>query len=284
MQKIGFIGLGNIGSRFTESLLKAGYPLMVYDLDSNKVEESVQRGAQAATSVKDVTLHADIVMLALPGSEAVEAVMDGANGIIRHLRPGQIVVDTGTTRPATDIRYEQLVREQGAALLDAPLTYRKPGPILMVGGEEEAFARAQDVLTCVSYKVKHVGPIGSGQVLKMINQHILAGQMAVYAEAMEMAKLHDVDTQLLKDFLEFDVPDLLYGDQFNSGGQLALHYKDLGYLLEMAHDSGANIPLASLVHEIFKTTVAYGEDNWLQAGIITYWQRLNNMDKDPKHF
>jgi 3-hydroxyisobutyrate dehydrogenase-like beta-hydroxyacid dehydrogenase len=80
---------------------------------------------------------------------------------------------------------------------------------------------------------------------------------------------------LLKDFLEFEVPEDLFGDDFSGGGHLALHYKDLGYLLEMAHDSGAQIPISSLVHEIFKTAKLYGHPNWKQPGIISYWRRLN---------
>ncbi len=127
----------------------------------------------------------------------------------------------------------------------------------------------------MSYKLKHVGPIGSGQVLKAINQTILADRLAVYAENFEFAKMHGIDPHLLKDFLEFDIPDAFFTDQFVGGGHLLLHYKDLLYALEMAHDSGAQIPLTSLVHEIFKATAISGDPRWFQLGIINYWRRLN---------
>jgi 3-hydroxyisobutyrate dehydrogenase-like beta-hydroxyacid dehydrogenase len=201
--------------------------------------------------------------------------MEGEGGILGRLRPGQLVIDTGTSRPATDVHYERLCAEREAGFVDAPLTWRGPGQIIMVGGTEENYRRAEPVLRLLSYKLRHVGPIGAGQVLKLINQAVLAGRLAVYAEAVELAKQQGVDPHLLREYLEFDVPEQLYGDDFSGGGQLALHYKDLGYLLELAHDSGASIPITSLVHEVFKTSKLYGDPSWLQVGIASYWRRLN---------
>jgi 2-hydroxy-3-oxopropionate reductase len=195
---------------------------------------------------------------------------------LAHTRPGQLIVDTGTSRPATAIRYARLCAEKGAAFLDAPLTFRRPGQIIMVGGAAEHYAQVEGLLNTLGYKVKHVGPPGAGQLLKLINQAVLAGRLAVYSEAVELAKQHQIDARLLKDYLEFDVPEDLFGDDFTGGGHLSLHYKDLGYLLEVAHDSGAQIPISSLVHEIFKASKPYGHPNWKQPGIITYWRRLNH--------
>ena len=275
MQRIGLIGLGNIGRFYAERLRQHNYPLTVLDLDPVRVEYAVGLGAEAAADPGDVARRAEIIILSLPGSHAVEQVMDGANGLLAHLQAGQLVIDTGTTKPETDIRYARLCREKGVGFLDAPLTYRRQGQIIMVGGAPEDYARAEAVLTCLSYKLRHVGQVGEGQVLKLINQAILAGRLAVYAEAVELAKAHQVDPRLLKDYLEFDIPEDLFGDDFNGGGHLSLHYKDLGYLLEMAHGSAAQIPITSLVHEIFKASKLYGAANWKQPGIVTYWRRLN---------
>ena len=279
MEKIGLIGLGNIGTYFTDLLLEAGYPLTVYDIDKERMQAAVRKGAKSAESPGGVTRQSGIILLALPGSGPVEAVMNGQDGILNHLRPGQLVIDTGTSRPSTDIHFERLAREKGAGFLDAPVTFRKPGLIIMVGGEADQFEKGRRVLECLSYKLKHVGPIGHGQVLKLINQAILANLLAVYCEAFELSVKHGMDTRLLKDFLEFDVPDSLYTSDFAGGGHLALHYKDLLYLLEIAHDSGANIPISSLVHEIFKATKPYGDPNWRQPGIVTYWRRLNMTER-----
>lgn len=275
MQKIGLIGLGNIGKFYAERLRQHDYPLTVLDLDPERVAYATSLGAQAVDSPGAVVRAAEIIILSLPGSHAVEQVMEGADGILAHLQPGQIVADTGTSRPATDIHYAQRCKALGASLVDAPLTYRRQGQIIMVGGTAEEYARVEPVLTCLSYKLGHVGAVGEGQVLKLINQAVLAGRLAVYSETVELAKVHGMDPRLLKDFLEFDVPEDLYGDDFTGGGHLSLHYKDLGYLLEVAHDSAAQIPITGLVHEIFKTSKLFGPANWKQPGIITYWRRLN---------
>ncbi len=274
-EKIGLVGIGNIGKFYTKTLLDAGYPLTVFDIDHEKVKYAEGLGAQPAENIADLTKKSQVIILALPGSHAVENVMDGEGGILNHLVEGQIIIDTGTSRPGTDVKYEKLCAEKGAGFIDAPLTWRKPGQILMVGGSYDTYKKVEEILKCISYKIKHVGSIGEGQVLKMINQAYLAAKLAVEAEVVELAKKQGVDPRLLKDFLEFDIPDVLFGDNFEGGGHLALHYKDLGYLLEMAHDSEANIPICSMVHEIFKASKLYGDPNWIQPGIISYWRRLN---------
>ena len=275
MQRVGLIGLGNIGSHYTKKLREAGYPLTVLDLDPAKVERAVSLGARSAKTAGEVAETSDVILLSLPASPNVEAVMDGADGVLAQIKPGQLVIDTGTTRRETDIRYERLCREKGAGYLDAPITWRAPGLIIMAGGLAEDYATGHDVLACVSYKVQHVGPIGYGQILKMVNQLILAGQLAVWAESVEFAKAAGIDPHLAKDYLEFPVPDVLFGDEFAGNGTLALHYKDLGYILEAAHETGAHVSITNAVHEAFKAAAIHGDRNWGQPGIATYWRRLN---------
>lgn len=273
MKNIGLIGLGNIGKVYTKKLLEAGYPLNVFDIDKAKLEIAVGQGAKSAASPAEVVENSDIIILSLPGSPAVESVMDSVLGV---LRAGQLIIDTSTSRPSTAIRFEKLCAEKGVGFIDSPLTSKPVGHYLMVGGTKENFEKGEEILKCLSYKYIHVGKIGDGEVLKLINQAIQAGQLAVHAEAVEMAKKHNIDPTLLKSYLEFNIPDEFFTGEYHGGGHLALHYKDLGYLLEIAHDSGANIPISSLVHEIFKTSRIYGHPDWYQLGIQTYYRRLNN--------
>ncbi|MDH4179248.1 MAG: NAD(P)-dependent oxidoreductase [Armatimonadota bacterium] len=275
MQHIGLIGLGNVGAGFARMLREAQHPLTVLDKDRKKMEPAVALGAQAAATPGEIADKSDIIILSLPGSPPVEAVMEGENGILSHLREGQLIIDTGTTRPDTDIHYEKLCSDKAAGFVDAPITGRSKGWIMMVGGTEENFEKARAVLTCLSYKLKHVGPIGRGQALKLMNQLVQAGQWAVWSEAIEFGCRAGLDPRLLSEYLEFAVPEILYGDDFSGGGTLGLHYKDLGYILELAHETGANIPLTGLVHEIFKASKVGGDSDWSQPGIITYWRRLN---------
>ena len=125
MNKIGVIGLGNIGSYYVKRLREAGYTVIAYDLVPARVEAATAQGAAAATSPGDVTDRSDMVVLCLPNSPAVEQVMEGEDGILNHLRAGQLVIDTGTIRPSTDIAYAKRCAERGGALIDSPLTWRR---------------------------------------------------------------------------------------------------------------------------------------------------------------
>jgi 3-hydroxyisobutyrate dehydrogenase-like beta-hydroxyacid dehydrogenase len=111
--------------------------------------------------------------------------------------------------------------------------------------------------------------------LKAVNQLIGACQRAVWCEAVEFAKGLGLDPNLIWTVLELSMPNDVLRDDFSGGGQLALHYKDLGYILSLAHEHAIAIPLTSQVHEIFKATKRYGRPDWTQAGIITFWRRLN---------
>jgi 2-hydroxy-3-oxopropionate reductase len=282
MKNVGLIGLGNVGSYYAKRLLEAGYPLTVFDIDPQKLEMVVKQGANLADTVIKVTQSSEFIILSLTNSEVVEAVMESENGVLSVLKADQMVIDTSTCRPQTAIRLEKLCESRGAGFIDAPLTWRGPDhtQFLMVGGKEKNFNKAEEILKCLSYKYRLFGSAGTGQIVKMINQAVLANQMAVHAEAVEFIKKYGLEPALLKDFLEFDIHEGLLSEDYRGCGQLALLYKDLGYVLEMAHESCANIPISSLVHEIAKTTKVYGDPNWDHLGIQTYFQRLNNDKMD----
>jgi 3-hydroxyisobutyrate dehydrogenase-like beta-hydroxyacid dehydrogenase len=277
MKRVGLIGLGNIGSYYVNRLLGAGYPLTVFDIDPQKLATAVKQGAISANTAAKVVQNSDFIILALPKSEVVEAVMEGENGVLSVLEVGQMVIDTSTSRPKTAVRLEKLCEEKGAGFIDSPLTWRGPGHmhILMVGGKEASFKKTEEILQCLSYKYRLVGPVGTGEILKIINQSVIANQIAVHAEAVELTKQYGLDPALLKEFLEFDIPEGLLTEDYSSCGELGFTYKDLGYQLEIAHDSCANIPISSLVHEMIKTSKVYGEPDWRQLGIQTHYQRLN---------
>jgi len=275
MARIGLIGVGNVGSGFARVLLERGFPLVVHDQEPTHAQRAGDLGAQVVDSPAAVAAAAEVILLSLPGSHAVTEVMEGPAGLLAHLQPGHLVVDTGTTHPDTDIHYQRLCQERGAALVDAPITGRRQGWIFMLGGRDEDVARAAELISVLAYQHRHVGPLGSGQVLKLANQMVLAGQWAVWAEAIEFTRQAGMEPRLLSDYLEFPIADGLYGDDFAAGGQLALHYKDLGYALDLAHHRGAQVPLTGLVHEVFKAVKASGQPDWNQMGIVTYWRRLH---------
>jgi 3-hydroxyisobutyrate dehydrogenase-like beta-hydroxyacid dehydrogenase len=280
MKQVGLIGLGNVGLYYVKRLLEAGYPLTVFDVDHEKLATAVKQGATPADTAAEVARNSDFIILSLPNTEVVEAVMEGACGVLSVLKAGQVVIDTSTSRPRTAVRLEELCEAKGAGFIDSPLTWRGPchTHILMVGGKEASFKKAEEIFKCLSYKYRLLGPVGTGQIVKLINQGLSANQIAVQAEVVELTKKYDLNPKLLKEFLEFDIDERLLAEDYCGCGELGFHYKDLGYLLEIAHDSGANIPISSLVHEMCKTSKVYGEQEpkWSLLSILTYYQRLNN--------
>lgn len=282
MKKVGLIGLGHIGNTYVDKFIGAGYPLTVLDIDAGRVGEAVKKGASAAATAAEIAERSDFIVLALPNSEIVDEIMSCKNGVLSALREGQVVIDTSSCRPQLAVKYEKLCAEKGAGFLDAPLTLRgMRGQIIMAGGTEESFNKSEEILGCISYKYKLVGPSGMGQYLKIVNQAYLGCYLAVKIEAVELAKKFGFDPRLISDFLELEVDESIYTGEYGDGGNLVIHYKDLGYLLEAAHDAEAQIPLGGLVHEMFKASKHYGKNpNWRQVGIQTYYKRLNDETID----
>ena len=271
--RVGIIGLGEIGSYYAEKILDAGYPLTVYNRTVSKTEKFAARGAAVAQTPGEVVERSDIMILALLNSEVVENIV--REDMAPYLRAGQLVIDTSTCRPGTEVLCESICEAHGAGYLDAPLTRRAPGHILMVGGKEKYVTQAKELFDCISYKYRHVGPIGKGQVLKAMNQAYLANMLANNAEIIEFAVRAQMDPALLSTLLEFPVPQNMLEGNYDGKRNLSMHYKDLGYFLEIAHDTMASVPLTGFVHEIFKATKLSGDPSWAQAGIRTYYQRLN---------
>jgi 2-hydroxy-3-oxopropionate reductase len=278
MKSVGLIGLGNVGSYYVKKLRDAGFPLTVLVRNPKKLEIVEKHGATPVVTTAKVVQNSDFIILALPNSEVVESVMEEDGGVLSVIKKGQVVIDTSTSRPKTAIRLEKLCEEKGAGFIDSPLTWRGPNRthILMVGGKEKNFKKAEEILKCMSYKYRLVGPSGTGQLLKLINQMVSTNQIVIQAEAVEFTKKHGLDPTILKEFLMFDIYEGLLSDDYSGCGELAFQYKDLGYLLEIAHESCANIPISSFVHEMLKTSKVYGESIWNALGVQTYYKRLNN--------
>ncbi len=277
-ERVGIIGIGNMGRFYLQKMVQAGYSVAAFDTNSSLTAWAQEHGAETASSPAEVAQKSGVLVLAVPGNREVEQVMDGREGVLAHLASGQVVVNTSTTHPDLDRRYALLCDQRGAGWLDAPVTWRAQGLIVMVGGDERFYQRVLPVLQSFAYRVVHVGETGAGQRLKAVNQMILANQLAVWCEAAEFARSIGLSPEAIRDVLEMDIPQAVLGNEFAGGGQLSLHYKDLGYILELAHTHMASVPLTSFVHEVFKATAQFGGTDWIQPGIVTFWRRLNRPE------
>uniref|UniRef100_A0A8B9W7P1 3-hydroxyisobutyrate dehydrogenase, mitochondrial n=1 Tax=Bos mutus grunniens TaxID=30521 RepID=A0A8B9W7P1_BOSMU len=188
---VGFIGVGNMGNPMAKNLMKHGYPLIIYDVFPDACKEFLDAGEQVVSSPADVAEKADRIITMLPTSiNAIEA-YSGANGILKKVKKGSLLIDSSTIDPMVSKELAKEVEKMGAVFMDAPVSggvgaARSGNLTFMVGGVEEEFAAAQELLGCMGSNVVYCGAVGTGQAAKICNNLLLAISMIGTAEAMNL--------------------------------------------------------------------------------------------------
>ncbi|HEX5014321.1 MAG TPA: NAD(P)-dependent oxidoreductase [Candidatus Limnocylindrales bacterium] len=244
-ERVGFIGLGNMGGRMTRRLVDAGQPVLGYDVRSENITAS---GAKPAASVADVASGSDILLLSLPDSPIVERVVEGQHGILPNGRDGQIVVDLSTSSPDSTRRLHGLLAERGISYLDAGISggaaaAEKGQLTLMVGGSSEALDRVRDVVAPFASKVYYCGESGAGHTVKLLNNFLNAISLSATAEVMVAAKKAglDLETALAVfndssgvNFATLNrFPKIIHGDYLKGGLTNTLMLKDVTLYVEL---------------------------------------------------
>src|SRR5215208_7977660 len=186
--KVGFVGLGIMGRPMARNLLAAGYELVVHNRSRGKAEGLAEEGASVADNPKEVAESCETVITMLSDSPQVEEVLAGEEGVFEGIREGALLVDMSTISPVVTEELSEKVREQGASMLDAPVSGGDVGAIegalsIMVGGSEEDFERARPLFDVMGKVATHVGPTGAGQVVKACNQIVVALTIEAVSEA-----------------------------------------------------------------------------------------------------
>jgi len=288
MPTVGIVGAGYIGKTFLDRLDDSEYDTVAYDVDDAQLDAAAGRGAARASSPADVADRAEFVVLALPGSPEVEAVMESADGLLGALDAGQVVVDATTTHPDTSRQCVKWCEERGALFVEAPITRAAPraGAHMMVGGSDEAYEAARDLIGTLSDAHLRVGAAGEATVLKLGLQMRYAGRTALDAEIVEFLRDNAVDPAHLRDFFEMDVSESLLDREFGQAhegmGALAIWHKDIGYAREVAGEGHTALPVNAAVHEAFKTTTGLAvPDEGHAATLLRYWELLNGARERP---
>lgn len=253
-ERIGFIGLGLMGSAMVECLQRAGHPLTVLgNRDRRGVEAALSRGATEAASARALAAESDIVMLCMGTSEHVEARMFGEDGVVAGTRAGQVVIDFGTSLPASTLRVGAALAEAGGVYLDAPLgrtpAHAVDGKLnIMAAGDAAAFERVRTVLETLGENVFHLGPLGTGHTVKLINNFFAMTTACAMSEAFAMADLAGVPRETLYGVmsagpLRSGMMDFIRNYACEGKVDLAFSVanaaKDVGYYRQMAEGLGA---------------------------------------------
>jgi 3-hydroxyisobutyrate dehydrogenase-like beta-hydroxyacid dehydrogenase len=241
MQHVGLVGVGNVGGRMAKDLADAGFPLTVFDTSSEALARAEGHGAKRGSSPRDVASQVDIVLLSLPNSDIVDSVVEGKDGVLEGLAEGKLLVDMSTSLPKRTLRLVEVCTQHKVRMIDAPISFGAHGMDIMVGGPEAWFAEAKPIFDVVGHKATWVGPHSHGNVTKLVQNMISGVGIAVIAEMLAFAVKAGVDPERMLEAirttgagsrqLEYGVPRMLAHD-FGTGGQLALHYKDVKYALQ----------------------------------------------------
>ncbi len=288
MGKIGFIGLGVMGKPMSRNLIKAGYSLVVHNRSQAAVQELVAEGAATASSPAAVAEQCDRIFTMLPNSPQVREVLLGEKGVIKTARPGTVVIDTSSIAPVAVREIAGELARKQVAMLDAPVSGGQAGAVagtlsIMVGGDEAVFDACKPLLDTVGSSVVRIGGIGAGNVAKLVNQTIVAINVAAIAEALTLAAKAGVDqTAVFKAIrggsaasrmLEIKGPFML-ARKHEPGFRLGLHIKDLGNVLETGHEVGAPLPLSAAVMEMMQILKADNYADCDNSVLIKYYEKL----------
>jgi 2-hydroxy-3-oxopropionate reductase len=288
MKRIGFIGLGIMGKPMARNLLKAGYPLVVCDINPAPVNELVSLGAQAAGSPKEVARQCRYLITMLPNSPEVKEVVCGPNGILDGAVPGATLIDMSSISPLVSRELGESLKEKGVKFLDAPVSGGEPKAIdatlsIMVGGEEEVFNECREILLAMGKSVVRVGDIGSGNITKLANQVIVALNIAAMSEALVLGTKAGVDPALIYNairgglagstVLEAKAKRVMERN-FEPGFKIDLHIKDLVNALDTARQLGVPLFLTSQVLEILKSLKVDGKGQKDHSAILNFYEKL----------
>ena len=294
MTKTAFIGLGHMGLPMARNLLRAGYPLTVFDLVRSAVDTLAGEGAVAADSATDAIDQAQVVISMLPASRHVEGLYLGDEGLLTRLPAGTLVIECSTIAPESARKVHAAARERGIALLDAPVSGGTGGAAagtltFMVGATPELFATLQPVLAQMGRNIVHCGDVGTGQIAKICNNLLLGISMVGVSEAMALGDALGIDTQVLAGIINSSTGRCWSSDTYNpwpgvietapssrgyTGGFGAdLMLKDLGLATEAARQAHQPVILGAVAQQLYQSMSQRGEGGKDFSAIINSYRK-----------
>ena len=261
---VAFIGMGTMGAAMAANLLKAGFPLTVHNRTRHREEPLARAGAVRAATPGEAAQGADVVITCVSDTPDVETVILGADGVIHGAAAGAVVVDMSTISPAATRQMAETLAEKGVRMIDAPVSGGSEGAengtlSIMIGGDPEDVARVRPVLEAMGETLSHIGPIGSGQLTKAINQIVVAGTYWSVAEGMALGVKAGLDMAKVVEAvgggaagswaMDNRSANMIAG-RYPLGFRMRLHRKDLNIALEIGRELAVTLPMAAFVEQV----------------------------------
>lgn len=285
-EKLGYIGLGTMGMPMALNFLKAGYDLTVWGRTPSKLQPAVDAGATLVTSPKEVADAADIVFTCVYDTDAVEEVVFAENGIVAGGTADKILVDMSTIHPLKTREFAgRLANACSMKWIDAPVSGGGKGAqegtlVIMAGGDEPDIKRVETVVPAVSRRLTHMGPVGAGQATKLINQIIIAAEVAVIAEGFNFAQNFGVSASKLPDCLAGGWADSsvlqdhgrrMAAAKYAVGGPINM-LKDINIATDMGKNTGSPMPITSMVAELYRLVAHQGHADKGQIALMALYR------------
>lgn len=277
LKKIGFIGLGTMGAPMASNLLKAGYPVTVFNRTASKAAPLAEQGAVVAPSPKEAAAGADVVITMVSNDESIVEVYEGTEGLLAGIRPGTTVIDCSTISPALVKRLAAQIADIGGAFLDAPVTGSSPAAIdgtlvFMVGGPGETLAQVMDLFDTMGKKVLHMGDNGSGAVAKLAHNTIVGINNLALAEGFAIASKSGLPADRFLELVQLGSAGSKAAElkgrkiiehDFTNQFSLALMLKDLKLASALTDGSSIPAPMLSLAKSLFQAgqTQGFGDED-----------------------
>jgi len=289
-ERVGFLGLGTMGSAMAANLSRAGFAVTAWNRSPNRAPELDALGVTRAATPAEVARGTDSLVFCVSDTPDVEAVLFGPDGVADGARAGQLIIDCSTISPSATRDFASRLAGMGVALVDAPVSGGSEGAqkatlTIFCGGDAAAVERARPILDAMGKTITHVGPSGSGQAVKAVNQVILAGTYLGVAEGIVLALKAGLDVGQVVEALGGGAAQSwvlanrsgrMIANDYPLGFKVALHRKDLGIALDLAREMGAELPVAELAAGFEADLVAGGHaDDDMSALARVIRQRSN---------
>jgi 3-hydroxyisobutyrate dehydrogenase len=291
-ERVGFIGLGIMGSGMTHNLLRASVDLTVYNRSPERMQPLANAGAATAASPAALAAAVDVVFLCVSDTPDVEQVLFGEESVLQGAKSGSLVVDMSTISPAATRQFAERLAERGVAMIDAPVSGGSEGAAkgtlsIMVGGDAADVERARPYLEAMGSTITHLGPIGSGQSCKLVNQILVVVNMLATAEALVFAEASGLDLERTLEavvggaagswMLANRGPQAIRRD-WRPGFTIDLQQKDLRLVLEAADQTGAPVLATSTVFQLYRTLQREGLGAEGNHALLKALERLSGIE------
>ncbi len=286
---VGFIGTGVMGAPMARNLQKAGFSLHIYARRPERVKEMTDAGAILHSSAAELAKNVDVTVTCLPADAEIEEVVLDPEGWLSGAPSHSVLVDTTTATPKTIVRVDEICKSKGIEVLDAPISggvrgAREASLTFMVGGEASVLERCRPVFEAMGKTIFHVGPVGAGKSMKLLNQVMLAANTWAACEAAVLAKKAGVDLEMMQNVVskssgqsftfDFRMPQFIMKGDFSPGFKTSLQIKDLNLALQMGDELEVPMLVSGMVYQAFRACAGAGNAE-LDISAAAYWLGLS---------